>query len=146
MKKGFTLIELLAVIVILAIIALIATPIILGVIETARKGAAESSILGYVDAVEKQVMINQIEVEKDVDGVVTNEITFPATHTIADLTGLGVSVKGDIPVEGNVILGNDGSVITGTCFKISVQGKDYKVTYDGANSVASDWAVDNTCS
>ena len=31
-KKGFTLIELLAVIVILAIIALIATPIILGII------------------------------------------------------------------------------------------------------------------
>ena len=32
-KKGFTLVELLAVIVILAIIAVIATPIILGVIE-----------------------------------------------------------------------------------------------------------------
>ena len=51
MKKGFTLIELLAVIVILAIIALIATPTILGVVETARKGAAESSVLGYIDAV-----------------------------------------------------------------------------------------------
>ena len=36
MKKGFTLIELLAVIVILAIIALIATPIILGIIDDAR--------------------------------------------------------------------------------------------------------------
>ena len=34
MKKGFTLIELLAVIVILAIIALIATPIVLEIIET----------------------------------------------------------------------------------------------------------------
>lgn len=38
-KKGFTLIELLAVIVILAIIALIATPIILGIINDARKSA-----------------------------------------------------------------------------------------------------------
>ena len=37
MKKGFTLIELLAVIVILAIIALIATPIILGIINDAKK-------------------------------------------------------------------------------------------------------------
>ena len=36
-KKGFTLIELLAVIVILAIIALITAPIILGVIENAKK-------------------------------------------------------------------------------------------------------------
>ena len=43
-NKGFTLIELLAVIVILAIIALIATPTILGVVENARKGAAESTV------------------------------------------------------------------------------------------------------
>ena len=41
MKKGFTLIELLAVIVILAIIALIATPIILGIINDARRSAKE---------------------------------------------------------------------------------------------------------
>ena len=54
-KKGFTLVELLAVIVILAIIALIATPIILGVIETSKKGASENSALGYLDAVEKQI-------------------------------------------------------------------------------------------
>ena len=38
-NKGFTLIELLAVIVILAIIALIATPIILGIINDARESA-----------------------------------------------------------------------------------------------------------
>ena len=36
-KKGFTLIELLAVIVILAIIVLIATPIVLNLINTARR-------------------------------------------------------------------------------------------------------------
>ena len=40
-NKGFTLIELLAVIVILAIIALIATPIILGIINDARQSARE---------------------------------------------------------------------------------------------------------
>ena len=40
---GFTLIELLAVIVILAVIALIATPMIMGVIDEARKGALERS-------------------------------------------------------------------------------------------------------
>ena len=48
-KNGFTLIELLAVIVILAVIALIATPTILGVIDNAKKGAAKSSALGYID-------------------------------------------------------------------------------------------------
>ena len=54
-KKGFTLIELLAVIVVLAIIALIATPIILGIIDKAKIGAAKSSVLGYADAVEKSM-------------------------------------------------------------------------------------------
>ncbi|MDO4963167.1 MAG: prepilin-type N-terminal cleavage/methylation domain-containing protein [bacterium] len=42
-NKGFTLIELLAVIVILAIIALIATPIIIGIINDARNSARERS-------------------------------------------------------------------------------------------------------
>ena len=51
MKKGFTLIELLAVIIILAIIALIATPIILRVIENAQREAAGRSVEGYAAAV-----------------------------------------------------------------------------------------------
>ena len=49
-QKGFTLIELLAVIVILAIIALIATPIVLNIIEKAKEGAARSSAFGTIDA------------------------------------------------------------------------------------------------
>jgi len=43
MKKAFTLIELLAVIIVLAIVALIATPILLDVIEDSRKSTAKSS-------------------------------------------------------------------------------------------------------
>lgn len=54
MKKnnGFTLIELLAVIIILAVIALIATPIVLNVVDNAKKSAAASSVQGYVDAIQ----------------------------------------------------------------------------------------------
>ena len=48
--KWFTLIELLAVIVILAIISLIATPIILGIINDAKKDAAQHSIEMNVSA------------------------------------------------------------------------------------------------
>ena len=48
MKKGFTLIELLAVIVILAIISLIATPIILGMINNAKENAFKESINGIL--------------------------------------------------------------------------------------------------
>lgn len=51
-KKGFTLIELLAIIVILAIIAVITVPIILNIIDNARKGAARNSVIGYGKAVE----------------------------------------------------------------------------------------------
>lgn len=61
-KKGFTLMELLAVTVILAVIALITTPMILGMIQTAEKGAAERSANGYVKALETyyhQTMVNQ---------------------------------------------------------------------------------------
>lgn len=49
MKKGFTLIELLAVIIILAIIALIATPIVLNVIENAKLKSLENSCYGVID-------------------------------------------------------------------------------------------------
>ena len=87
-NKGFTLIELLAVIVILAIIALIATPTILGVIEKARKGAAEQSALGYIDAVEKQVAINQVKDEN-----LINDGTYNVPMT-------GITVKGEAPTKG----------------------------------------------
>ncbi|MBE6160208.1 MAG: prepilin-type N-terminal cleavage/methylation domain-containing protein [Lactobacillales bacterium] len=59
-KKGFTLIELLAVIVILAIIALIATPIILNMINDARESAAKDSAYAYLDAAETYVAMNMM--------------------------------------------------------------------------------------
>ena len=55
MKKGFTLIELLAVIVILAIIALIATPIVLSIIEETKESAVLRSAEYYLSAVENSI-------------------------------------------------------------------------------------------
>ncbi len=54
-NKGFTLIELLAVIVILAIIALIATPIVINMIGSAKDSSDERSAELYLDAVEQAV-------------------------------------------------------------------------------------------
>lgn len=51
-KKGFTLVELLAVVVILALIALIASPIILNIIENSRKSSFASSVDGAKRAIE----------------------------------------------------------------------------------------------
>ena len=67
MKKGFTLIELLAVIVILAIIALIATPIILGIINDARKESNERSVELYASAVRNGIAAYQLREGKEVE-------------------------------------------------------------------------------
>ena len=52
MKKGFTVIELLGTIVVLAIIALVTIPIILGIIEKSRKAAFKDSVYGALQAAE----------------------------------------------------------------------------------------------
>lgn len=54
-KKGFTLIELLAVIVILAVIALIASPIILGIINDAQESSRIRSVEAYMNAINTTV-------------------------------------------------------------------------------------------
>lgn len=122
-KKGFTLIELLAVIVILAIIALIATPIILNVIDTARRGAAESSALGYIDAIEKQVMINEIDTSAPT-------FTLDAVYNAAGIKAYGAEVKGDQPSDDSLVkIGTKGDVVDAI---IIVNG--YKVFYNNKTS------------
>ena len=85
-NKGFTLVELLAVIVILALIALIATPIILNVINDAKKQAAKDSAYGYMDAVEKYIVSSELEDESIPDGI----------YRVEDLNKK-ISVKGSTP-------------------------------------------------
>ena len=70
-KRGFTLIELLAVIVVLAIIALIATPIVMNVIKNANAGAAERSADNYVKAVETLIATEKLDGTPLVDGEYT---------------------------------------------------------------------------
>ena len=48
-KKGFTLIELLAVIIVLAVIALIATPVVLNIIEKVKIESIVNSCYGVID-------------------------------------------------------------------------------------------------
>ena len=91
-NKGFTLVELLAVIVILALIALIATPIILNVINDAKKQAAKDSAYGYMDAVEKYIVSSELEDKSIKD----------RTYSVEELNNMGVSVKGSTPDNGNI--------------------------------------------
>ena len=111
-NKGFTLIELLAVIVILAIIALIATPMVLNTIDDARKGAAQSSAYAYVSAVETKIAMNMLSAG----------YTVPSEITATDFA----DVKGDKPTAVTLKIAN-GAVTTGS--SVTVNG--YTFSYDG---------------
>ena len=126
MKKGFTLIELLAVIVVLAIIALIATPQILNVVEKARKGAAVSSAYGYIDAVEKYIVMHNIDSTKYPLNLEKNQTYQISRKQFKANLSLGlidkvyaeetiylndyISVKGAKPSSGTVTIGNNNTV------------------------------------
>ena len=60
-KKGFTLIELLAVIVILAIIALIVTPVVSNIISSAKKAANARSVEGHIKNIEYAIIQKAFE-------------------------------------------------------------------------------------
>ena len=97
-KKGFTLIELLAVIVILAIIALISTPIILGVIDDARLNSARDAAYGLADAVRLQYV---------------EQMYSDAGNTAVSYSGdiTSIKVSGTQPDTGTWSIDNEGSVI-----------------------------------
>lgn len=120
-KKGFTLVELLAVIVILAIIALIATPIILNVIDDAKEGAAKSSALGFIDAAEKNIATKMV---KD------STYTVPTAISTEDIASY--DMKGTKPTAVALSL-SKGVITNGT---IAVDGYTITIVNGAASSVS----------
>ncbi len=113
-KKGFTLIELLAVIVILAIILLIAMPIVLNVINEARQGAFQSTGHGLVKTAENEYFRRSLDLEgtgevyyvfeEGVQEVYTDTGIAP-TETIDEL-----SFTGDGPTSGVIHVSSEGAI------------------------------------
>ena len=134
MKKGFTLIELLAVIVILAIIALIATPMILGVIDDAKQGAAKSSALGYIDAVEKATILAEVS---------PTSYTAIATGVHATSTLTSLSLKGEAPTTGWVAVDTDGSVVAAVLYFDGVHASKMVTYYNNVTTVV-DYSASST--
>ena len=104
-KKGFTLIELLAVIVILAIISLIAVPVILNIIRDAKKSSAKDSAYGYIKAVENYQALEMLKGNK---GLKEGKYNTVSETTIGEtkykkLNDI-VSLKGDKPTGGTVTI------------------------------------------
>jgi len=124
MKKkndGFTLIELLAIIVILAIIAVITVPIILNVIDNAKRGTAQDSAYGYKDAISKYYVTEFFN---------NNNITLNGDYTV-DSNGVlsndterhEILFSGTKPQGGHLTYLNN--VLTNGCLTID----DYKVVF-----------------
>ena len=126
-KNAFTLIELLAIIVILAIIAVITVPIILNIIDNARKGAATNSAYGFKDAVNKWY----------VDELSTNHnFTLKSEYTVLDGEIIDANNKSVlIPASGTKpssgYLNYTNTELKGGCLTVG----DYKVTFKNDGSV-----------
>ena len=128
--KGFTLIELLAVIVILAIIALIASPIVIGVIEDSRMEAAERGAEAYIESVKNYSITNIFDNENaKLDG----EYTVAA----GKLNGSGVTnkamdISGALPTTGKLVY-DDNTLTSGY---LVING--YKVTIENGKVTKSE--------
>ena len=126
-SKGFTLIELLAVIVILAVIALIATPLIMGVIDDARKGSAKNGAYGYVKAMENTIateMIKDTTISPSAIQTNVGQVMFTKRMNNGNIASAGSRVmnyKGTKPERHNLNI-IDGTVGNGSCIVISGYG------------------------
>ena len=110
MKKGFTLIELLAVIVILAIISLIATPIILTVINNVKEESNKRSIDNIIHAAK----IYQAQQELN-----DSSVTKITVDKIKDM------INGEVPDNGIIYMNENGEI----SFSIEFNDKIYTKYY-----------------
>ncbi len=99
MKKGFTLIELLAVIIILAIVALIATPIILNVIEEARISAGRSEASMIYTGINNYCATEDMKYQLDnsYNKICTTSMN---TDTVSQMVNLGNAIITSISYDG----------------------------------------------
>jgi type IV pilus assembly protein PilA len=120
-KHGFTLIELLAVIVILSVIALIATPIIMNAIEESKKGASKVSAYSYIRTIEYSIATS----------ISKKGYTIPETFLTSDDVNLSYSGTRPTFVDLQLIDGKvTGGVITinGHTITIGTSGQVIEIT------------------
>ncbi|MBS7020573.1 MAG: type II secretion system protein [Firmicutes bacterium] len=121
-RNGFTLIELLAVIVILAVIALIATPLVMGVIERSKMNSVKDNAYGMIKAAENYMASTNMS-----GTPVLNDVLFEfPSDTKLDF-------KGTRPESGYLILDKDGNTIvsfyqSGYCASKEKDKKEVSVT------------------
>ena len=128
-KYGFTLIELLAVIVVLAIIALIATPIVMNTIKKSQKGAAERSADSYVKQVEVAVAEERLSKNEVLEGEyqITSDgnLCRDKSASCSDDNKIKIEMNGNKPTSGIIKISN-GQVTTDSSMTVG----SYEVAYN----------------
>ena len=120
-RKGFTLIELLGVIVVLAVIAIITTPVILGVIEKSKKESYQNSIYGIMESANIYLANHLTSIGR------TKEIAFTCNGiNCSNEEGESLDFKGTVPKSGTFYLNGTGEVTV----EIVYNGKYYANTVD----------------
>ena len=112
-KKGFTLIELLAVIVILAVLALILTPIIQDLITNASEAAFRQTINGILSSAENYAASYAL----DNNGI---ELTYPVVFTCdgtscKDENNNKLDFNGKVPITGTITIAEESIVADNLC-------------------------------
>ena len=115
-KNGFTLIELVAVLVIMAIIALIVTPLVMSIIRKAKIAADKRSVDAYGRSIELAIA-----------GYLMDTGTFP---TNADLPNLQIEYSGSTVVCNVMAMKENGGLYLSECKVNNVDVKDSS-TEDG---------------
>ena len=129
-RKGFTLIELLAVIVVLAIIALIATPIVMNTIKNAKKGAAERTADNYIKQVETAVAEERLNKNEVLEGEyqITSDgnLCRDKSASCSDDKKIKIEMNGTKPTSGKIKITNGSVDKSSSTMTIG----DYDVTYN----------------
>jgi type IV pilus assembly protein PilA len=145
-KYGFTLIELLAVIVVLAIIALIATPIVMNTIKNAKKGAAERTADNYIKQVETAVAEERLSKNEVLEGEyqITSDgnLCRDKSASCSDDNKIKIEMSGTKPTSGKIKITNGNVDQSSSSMAIG----DYTVSYNSTKKTYEAAEKGNTSS
>lgn len=126
-KRGFTLIELLAVIIILSIVAMIATPLVTNLIKGSSSSTDEVNAKRYIEAVKLALTNRELDGEKYLSSCVLKD----GVLTCDDTEALDLDIKGKYPIEGNLTL--ERSNVIGALLKYN--GNEYLLYLGDDNKI-----------